>query len=191
MWRKITWGWCLRVTKQVQSLNRYKKNDINIKEVRNALERHGLCSAGTVCSVGLESGDWPSHWTIPCCCLQNLLDAFMIQTSVYWTNWSKVCVCVYLLCEEQEKKIQLVNKNLLFLIPPLQPRSPPEWMHFHCNGGHIVRLMGCKADIKPTLLCPQGAAGVSVHQIFPSNLFLPSSLHGTYAHPCCWWGKRA
>lgn len=102
-----------------------------------------------------------------------------------------VCVCVYLLCEEQEKKIQLVNKNLLFLIPPLQPRSPPEWMLFHCNGGHIVRLMGCKADIKPALLCPQGAAGVSVHQIFPSNLFLPSSLHGTYAHPCCWWGKRA
>lgn len=30
--------------------------------------------------------------------------------------------------------------------------------------------MVCRADIKPDLFCPQGAAGVSVHQIF-SPLF--------------------
>lgn len=43
-----------------------------------------------------------------------------------------------------------------------------EWILFHCNGGRcsFVRVMGCRADIKPLLLCPGGAAGVSVHQIF-------------------------
>ena len=36
------------------------------------------------------------------------------------------------------------------------------------DGGRssFVRVMGRSADIKPVLLCPGGAAGVSVHQIF-------------------------
>lgn len=109
---------------------------------------------------------------------------------------------VFLLCQRlkdvlvnkyvNNKRKTLLKVHLLFLMPPLEWRSPPEWILFPCNGGYIASLMVCWADIKPDLLCPQGASGISVHQIFfPSNLFLPSSLHGTCAHLCCWWGKRA
>lgn len=59
-----------------------------------------------------------------------------------------------------------VEGTTSILMPPLQSRSPPEWILFLCNGGYIVSLMVCRADIKPDLLCPQGASGVSVHQIF-------------------------
>lgn len=57
---------------------------------------------------------------------------------------------------------------MLFACPWLLYFYSVKCISFHCYGGHcsFVRVMGCRADIKPVLLCPGGAAGVSVHQIF-------------------------
>lgn len=63
--------------------------------------------------------------------------------------------------------------SILFTCLPLLYFHLAERILFHCNGGccSFVRVSGCRADIKPVLLCPRGAAGVSAHQIFPLICF--------------------
>lgn len=138
------WGWASRVEKQVQSLKNKRMQHQRGKELFALL----LLGWDQVTDPVTED---------PCCCLQMFVFSFC-------GKYLKMCLCYV------NKRETLLKVQLLFLIPPLEPQSPPEWILFPCNGGYVVSLMVCWADIKPDLFCPQGAAGVSVHQIPPPPL---------------------